>query len=391
VEILSSFHSTPNQKEEMSTSRINVAIIGVGLVGSEVISQLTTVANLKKTFAIVALQNSKKTLLIDPKTADSNALSDWKTKLTNCSQSALPLPELTSHLSKLENHTVVVDNTSNDDVASFYPNFLKAGLSVVTPNKKAFSSSLELYKQILEAAATPSTSTGRTPLLYGESTVGAGLPVLSTLKDIIETGDEVVKIEGILSGTLSYIFNEWSTPKGSTKKFSEIVKIAKEQGYTEPHPGDDLSGSDVARKLAILSRLIPSLRDALPQGYQSVATRSLTPAPLADVKDGQEYVDKLPQFDAEFDALNSEAQKNGNVLRYVGVIDVEKKEIKASLEQYPATHPFATGLQDSVSTIAFTTKRFNKFPMSVTGAGAGAAVTAHGVISDLIKVAERRI
>lgn len=374
----------------MVSSSINVAIIGVGLVGSEVISQLSTAANLKTSFSIVALQNSKKTLLIDPKSADANGLTDWKKKLESSTQPALSLAELTNHLAKLENHTVVVDNTSNDDVASFYPNFLKAGLSVVTPNKKAFSGSLDLYEQILQAAAKPSTSNGKTPLLYGESTVGAGLPILSTLKDIIETGDEVIKIEGILSGTLSYIFNEWSTPKPSSKKFSDIVKVAKEQGYTEPHPGDDLSGSDVARKLAILSRLIPSLRDSLPKGYQSVSTKSLTPAPLADVKDGEEFVKKLPQFDEEFDALNANAQKNGNVLRYVGVIDVQKKEIKASLEQYPVNHPFATGLQDSVSTVAFTTKRFNKFPMSVTGAGAGAAVTAHGVISDLIKVAERR-
>ena len=101
----------------------------------------------------------------------------------------------------------------------------------------------------------------------------------------------------------------------------------------EPHPGDDLSGSDVSRKLTILSRLIPSLRDSLPDGYKSVATHDLTPAPLTDIKDGQEYVEKLPQFDDDFDGLNKEAQKAGCVLRYVGVIDVARKEIKASLEQ----------------------------------------------------------
>jgi hypothetical protein len=200
---------------------------GVGLVGTEVISQLTTVTSLTKTISIAALQNSKKTLLLDASsTLDAR---DWKSQLANSPTSALSLPDLTSHLSKLDRHTVVIDNTSSEDVASFYPSFLRAGLSVVTPNKKGFSSSLELYKEIV-AASTSGTNKG--PLVYGESTVGAGLPILSTIRDLLETGDEIHKIEGVLSGTLSYIFNEWSTPDGSEKKFSDIVKIAKEQGYT---------------------------------------------------------------------------------------------------------------------------------------------------------------
>jgi homoserine dehydrogenase len=326
----------------------------VGLVGTEVISQIST-PKARQTISIVALQNSKKTLLShDAKEIDP---SQWQSQLANSSTSAMSLPDLTSHLSKLDKHTVVIDNTSNNDVASFYPSFLKAGLSIVTPNKKGFSASLDLYQQILEASAkSTSGADNKPPLVYGESTVGAGLPILSTLKDLLETGDEIHKIEGVLSGTLSYIFNEWSTPKGSSKKFSDIVKIAKEQGYTvsshpilldlalylqlspfetnqEPHPGDDLSGSDVSRKLTILSRLIPQLQDSLPKGFESVSTHDLTPEPLRDIKDGQEYVDKLPQFDADFDKLNKEAQASNSVLRYVGVIDVEKKEIKASLEK----------------------------------------------------------
>lgn len=176
----------------------------------------------------MALQNSKNTLLLD--SANPLKASEWKTQLANSTTSALSIPDLTAHLSTLDKHTIVVDNTSNDDVASSYPAFLRAGLSVVTPNKKGLSASLELYKDILEASSSSKQS--RPPLLYGESTVGAGLPILSTLKDLLDTGDEVHKIEGVFSGTLSYIFNEWSTPQGSTKKFSEIVKIAKEQGYT---------------------------------------------------------------------------------------------------------------------------------------------------------------
>lgn len=158
----------------------------------------------------------------------------------------------------------------------------------------------------------------------------------------------------------------------------------------EPHPGDDLSGSDVARKLTILSRQIPALRDSLPKGYQSVDTNDLTPASLASVKDGQEYVDRLPQFDADFDKLNQEAQSQDCVLRYVGVIDVKKGVIKASLERYPSTHAFATALGGSDNIISFTTSRYSARPLLIQGSGAGAAVTAMGVVSDLIKIAERR-
>lgn len=209
--------------------------LGVGLVGSSVISQLTTIPSLASQLHIVCLQNSKKTLLSSASSPLSlTGSSDWKSQLANSSTSALPLPDLVKSLQKItqesKRHTVVVDNTSNESVAYFYPEFLKAGLSVVTPNKKGLSGSLDLYKAILANSSPDAGLKG--PLVYGESTVGAGLPIISTLKDLIQTGDKVKKIEGVLSGTLSYIFNEWSTPAGGSKKFSEIVKIAKDNGYT---------------------------------------------------------------------------------------------------------------------------------------------------------------
>lgn len=358
---------------------INVAIIGVGLVGTAVIEQIASLPSLH----IVALQNSRKTLL------NPSSLSDWKTALSNSSTSALALPDLVNALAeistKTSRHTVLVDNTSNDDVASFYPRFLRAGFSVVTPNKKATSGSLALYKDILSATSDP-----RGPLLYGESTVGAGLPILGTLKDLIATGDQVTKIEGVLSGTLSYIFNEFSTPQGADVKFSKVVKVAKDNGYTEPHPDADLSGSDVSRKLTILSRLIPSLTSSLAEGYASVPTSSLTPAPLRSETDGEVYTSRLSEFDDDFDKLRADAAAKGGVLRYVGVIDVTKGKIEAKLETYPKDHPFATSLSGSDNIIAFHSKRYNQRPLIVQGAGAGAEVTASGVVADLIRVAERR-
>jgi homoserine dehydrogenase len=162
----------------------------------------------------------------------------------------------------------------------------------------------------------------------------------------------VVKIEGVLSGTLSYIFNEYSTPSGQGPSFSSVVAEAREKGYTvrlgiarandvlitvhvkqEPHPGDDLNGADVARKLTILSRLIPSLKNHLPEGYQSVSITSLVPSELASVTSGDEFVAGLPKFDDRYEKLRESAKEEGQVLRYVGVIDVQQGVVKAALEK----------------------------------------------------------
>ncbi|KAL9933854.1 hypothetical protein V8E36_007512 [Tilletia maclaganii] len=375
---------------------VDVAIVGVGLVGSAVIKQLLTVSTLSSSVRIVLLQNSKKAL-VRPEGL-SGAASSWTDDLAASSDAALApqdlVAHLTSHRSKAGKHVVVVDNTSSQLVADAYPSFLGAGLSVVTPNKKAFSASSSLYASILSALKTGESAKNpiERPLIYQESTVGAGLPIIGTLNDLVGTGDQVQKIEGVFSGTFSYIFNNYSTVKGSDIAFSEVVRVAKENGYTEPHPGDDLSGSDVARKLAILTRLLPNKFDpktTLPEGYASVDTKSLTPEPLAQVSDPAEYVNRLPDFDADFDNLRKQAFDKGEVLRYVGVIDVEKKVIKASLESYPFSHPFASALSGSDNIVAFHTSRYAN-PLIVQGAGAGADVTAMGVTADLRRVAERR-
>jgi len=312
-------------------------------------------------------------------------LSSWKEKLAASTEkpdlATLPFPNWPRGV-------VLVDNTSSDVVASLYPHFLSRGLSVVTPNKKAYSSSLELYKHIFTASANNGTN------IFYESTVGAGLPIISTLKDLIQTGDKVTKIEGVLSGTLSYLFNEYSPSNSTspTKSFSSVVKIAKEQGYTEPHPADDLSGFDVARKLTILSRLIPDLTNALTNGYESVSITSLIPEGLKNTvwnMNGDEFVKRLEEFDNEFEGLRSKAAERGMVLRYVGVIDVKNKLIKAALEPYPATHPFATSLSGSDNIIAFHTERYRPRPLIVQGAGAGADVTAMGVLGDLFKILQQ--
>ncbi|CCL98726.1 uncharacterized protein FIBRA_00731 [Fibroporia radiculosa] len=362
-----------------SPKLLRIAIVGVGLVGGEFINQLLRFPA-PSPFRIVSL-TSTKTTLFSPDGLHITT-SGWKSDLT---QSGLK-PDLTvltrelSSLVKPGQDVVLVDNTSSNVVAALYPRFLRAGIHVITPNKKAFSSELSLYESILSASLESGAR------FLSEATVGAGLPIVSTLKDLVATGDKVTKIEGVFSGTMSYIFNEFSTGKEGGPSFSSVVRIAREKGYTEPHPADDLNGADVARKLTILSRYIPSLRSALQDGYQSVHTKSLVPAELEGAETGDEFIRRLPEFDAQFDKLRADASEENMVLRFAGVIDVKSGLIKADLEKYPVTHPFATALGGSDNIVMFHTERYGARPLVVQGAGAGAAVTAMGVMSDLLKL-----
>jgi homoserine dehydrogenase len=205
---------------------VNIGIIGVGLVGSELISQLSDYNSQNKTptFNVIALMNSTKQLLSNSSYSPLN-LSSWKIVL-NTKGTASNLTSFINYLSETTTPSIVIDNTSSQEIANAYPLFIEKGLHIITPNKKAFSGDPKLYNEIRAKADE------KKRFIYHESTVGAGLPVLSTLTDLIRTGDEVTKIEGIFSGTLSYIFNGFSNPDGEKKKFSEIVKIAKENGYT---------------------------------------------------------------------------------------------------------------------------------------------------------------
>ncbi|KAL7410078.1 putative HOM6-homoserine dehydrogenase [Mrakia frigida] len=372
----------------MHTPQINIALVGLGGVGTSTL-QILQSPSLASKFHLIALANSSSSLLIAnhgiPTLPSSANPSRWLNE--HAQAQPLDLPAFLTRLSLIKGETILVDNTSDEKVAALYPTMLRLGLHVVTPNKKAWSGDLSLWEDIKKAVEEKGS------LCYGESTVGAGLPILTTLKDLVETGDEIVKIEGVLSGTLSYIFNNYSpsTPVASKPTFSSIIHTAKSLGYTEPDPRDDLSGVDVARKLTILSRQIPSLATALPQGFASVSISSLVPKVLEDASTAQDYLSRLAEGDEHFAALREQAESNGKVLRYVGVIDVLKGEIKAALELYPSTHPFATSLSGSDNIISFTTKRYpSPRPLLVQGAGAGGEVTAMGVVADCLRVWERK-
>jgi aspartokinase/homoserine dehydrogenase 1 len=270
---------------------------------------------------------------------------------------------------------VVIDNTSSEAVADRYERWLADGVHVVTPNKKANSGALDRYERIQKAAKE-----GKAKWLV-EGTIGAGLPVVSTLRTLRATGDEVRGVQGIFSGTMSFLFNTWDAAGG--QPFSDVVKAAKEAGFTEPDPRDDLNGLDVARKVVIAAR-----ESGVNLSLDDVSVASLVPAELEDC-DAAEYLRRLPEFDDLIAEEAREADAAGMVLRFVGKVDVAAKTGSVELAKFSKTHPFA-GLEGADNIVEIQTARYGaegeSTPLIIRGPGAGAQVTAGGVFGDVCKL-----
>ena len=355
---------------------VSIAIIGAtGGVGTAFLSQLSTLvlpSGISRP-QVVFLSRSSKQLY----TKDYSPVS--VSDLASSNSDLLSLPDLADFLSKAPSgKVVVVDNTSNQDVADSYPTFLKKGVSVITPNKKAFSASLQLWNDIFSATSSKA-------FVYHESSVGAGMPIISTLNDLIKTGDSVERIEGVFSGTMSFLFNTFAPTSGPAGgKWSDIVGKAKAAGYTEPDPRDDLNGMDVGRKCVILARLA----GLKVESTSSFPIQSLIPKALESASSSDEFLQKLPDFDSEMENYKTEAEKAGKVVRYVGKVDVANGKTSVGLEMVDQGSPIAA-LKGSDNLICFYTKRYGKNPLVVQGSGAGNDVTAMGVLADLLKVVER--
>ncbi|KAL5592785.1 hypothetical protein FOBRF1_013093 [Fusarium oxysporum] len=292
-----------------------------------------------------------------------------------------PLPsisQIVKYLSRAPGKVIVVDNTSSQQIAEAYPQFLRHGFSVVTPNKKGFSGSWSLWQEILDAEGTDGS------MVYHECSVGAALPIIGPLKRLVETGDEIRRVEGVFSGTMSYLFNNFAPTQGTGGKWSDEVKKAKELGYTEPDPRDDLNGLDAARKVTIVARLA-GLAIESPTSFP---VQSLIPKELEGVTSGEEFLQRLSEFDTQMEEHKAKAAKDGKVVRFVGYVDVASKQAKVGLESFEKSHPIAS-LKGSDNIISIYTKRYGDLPLIVQGAGAGAAVTAMGVLGDVLKVLER--
>jgi len=354
----------------LSDQTLSVGIVGVGNVGSELMRQLAAQsARLKRHFDIDlrvrALSTSTHMLLserpIDLEAADRNAIARGE---------PLNLERLVAHVhAEYLPHAAIIDCTASDEVASQYESWLARGIHVVTPNKRANTAGMDYYRRLRNANRTVGAH-----YLY-ETTVGAALPIIQTLRDLIQTGDEIIEIEGILSGTLSFLFNSLD----GRRSFSELVTHARDLGYTEPDPRDDLSGMDVARKVVILAREM-----GLSLELGDVEVKSLVPEALQSGT-VSEFLAALPAHDAEMEATRRSAAKAGNVLRFVGRV-TRDGEASVGLCPYPASHPFArVQLTDNI--VLFRTGRYRDNPLVVQGPGAGREVTAAGVFADLLRLA----
>jgi aspartokinase/homoserine dehydrogenase 1 len=357
----SSFYLSPNT--------LSIGVIGPGTVGRVLLDQLASQqARLSREFKldlrVRGIMASKKMLLSDR----GVELARWKQEV-DAGQMAADLGRFVEHL-KVDYlpHTVIIDCTADESVAKHYAEWLAQGIHVVTPNKKANSASMAYYDSLKAARRT-----GGSHYLY-EGTVGAGLPVIQTLRDLRETGDEIDSIEGIFSGTLAYLFNVYD---GSVP-FSAIVREAKQRGYTEPDPRDDLSGTDVGRKLTILAREM-----GLKLEMADVKIESLVPSDLA-AGSIDEFLDGLKRYDEAMLKRYQVAKQAGKVLRFVGRITA-KGEATVGVVELDSKHAFANiALTDNV--VRYATARYNNNPLIVQGPGAGPEVTAGGVFADLLRL-----
>ncbi|MEQ1895647.1 MAG: bifunctional aspartate kinase/homoserine dehydrogenase I, partial [Planctomycetota bacterium] len=266
-------------------------------------------------------------------------------------------------------HAVILDCSASDEVAEHYERWLARGIHVVAANKRAGSGPLARHTAIRAAAAT-----GRARWRY-EATVGAGLPVISTLRDLVDTGDELHSIEGLLSGTLAWLFTAFD----GREPFSALVRRARELGYTEPDPRDDLSGRDVARKLVILAR--ESGREL---ELADVEVESLVPAALREIP-REEFLERLPELDGTLAARLEGARRAGRLLRHVAHLDAHG-HARVGLVELTPEHAFAHA-RGTDNVVQFTTARYRTNPLVVQGPGAGPEVTAAGLFADLLRVA----
>jgi aspartokinase/homoserine dehydrogenase 1 len=349
--------------------RLNLFIVGVGNVGGTLIEQIRQQTEVlledhHLDIRLVGMANSR-TMTFDAGGID---LSNWQQVLAE--GDSMDLKKFITDMFDLNlRNSVFIDNTASYDIPEHYEEILKKSISVVTPNKIACSSSYTEYQNLKQTALKY-----RTKYLF-ETNVGAGLPIISTLNDLMKRGDKILEIQAVLSGSLNFIFNNFN----DGVKFTDIVLQAKEEGYTEPDPRIDLSGLDVQRKLLILMR-----ESGIPCELSDIKGVSFLPESCMEAASVEEFFEKLSQSEEEMKTLFLNAKASGAKLKYVA--SYKNGKASTGLQEIPADHPFYN-LDGKDNIVLFYTNRYKEQPLVVKGAGAGAEVTASGIFADIIKVA----
>jgi aspartokinase/homoserine dehydrogenase 1 len=349
---------------------LNLYLVGTGLIGKTFLSQLGQQQRvLAKEYQIginlIAIANIEQ-MVIDKQGIDLNS---WEQAMQHSGQRV----NLDKFVFEMKSYnlpnSIFIDCTMADEVVDKYLEILKSGISIVTPNKKANARKYSYYRRLREYTAKYNSR------FFYETNVGAALPVIGTMQDLIASGDRVVKIEGILSGTLSYIFNTFT----GQHHFSTVIRQAREQGYTEPDPREDLSGQDVGRKLLILVREAGHSLE-----MSDIKIENLIPKKARRVETVEEFLKQLQEYDAFFAAKREAAERKGKALRYIARYENGRAEI--GLSEVDSNHPFYN-LKGADNIIAFYTRHYAVSPLIIRGPGAGAQVTAAGVLADVLKIA----
>ena len=357
---------------EAQIKELNLFVTGVGNVGSKLLEQIEKqteylIENLRLKIRVIAISNSKKMVLGD----NAQELKDWKSKL-QLSQTEANRDLFFEHIKKLNlRNSIFVDNTASEIIAKEYARYLNNNIGVVTCNKIAAADELNNYLNLKKISRKFGS-----PYLF-ETNVGAGLPIIDTLNNLIASGDRIIKIQAVLSGSLNFVFNNFK--KGVS--FHDVVLEAQQQGYTEPDPKIDLSGIDVARKILILAR-----ESGMRIELEEIENQAFLPKECLDTKDNKSFFESLVKHSNHFDKMLENADKEGAKMKYVA--QLENGKAKVGIQMVKEGHDFYN-LEGSDNIILFYTNRYKEQPLIVKGAGAGADVTASGIFADIIRIGKQ--